>query len=37
MQNILAAQNEGSTLRKTFESVNAIDAGYTFIIPVYIN
>ena len=37
MQNILAAQNEGSTLRKTFESVNAIDAGYTFIIPVYKN
>ena len=37
MQNILAAQNEGTTLRKTFESVNAIDAGYTFIIPVYKN
>ena len=37
MQNILAAQNEGQTLKKTFESVGAADAGYTFIIPVYKN
>lgn len=37
MQNILAAQNEGQTLRKTFESVGSIDAEYTFIIPVYKN
>ena len=37
MQNILAAQNEGTTLRKTFESINAIDNGYTFIIPVFEN
>ena len=37
MQNILAAQNEGQTLRKTFESVGSVDAGYTFIIPVYKN
>lgn len=37
MQNILAAQNEGSTLRKTFENVGAIDADYTFIIPLYKN
>lgn len=37
MQNILAAQNEGSTLRKTFESVGATEAGYTFIIPLYKN
>ncbi len=37
MQNILAAQNEGSTLRRTFESVGSVDAGYTFIIPVFKN
>lgn len=37
MTNILAAQNEGTTLRKTFEKVGAIDANYTFIIPVYKN
>ena len=37
MQNILAAQNEGQTLRKTFESVGSVDAGSTFIIPVYKN
>ena len=37
MQNILAAQNEGTTLRKTFESINAIDNEYTFIIPVFEN
>lgn len=37
MQNILAAQNEGSTLRKTFESVGSVDAGYTFIIPLFKN
>lgn len=37
MQNILAAQNEGQTLRKTFESVGSVDAEYTFIIPVYKN
>ena len=37
MQNILAAQSEGSTLRKTFESVGSADAAYTFIIPLYKN
>ena len=37
MQNILAAQNEGQTLRKTFVSVGSADANYTFIIPVYKN
>ena len=37
MQNILAAQSEGSTLRKTFESAGAVDANYTFIIPLYEN
>ena len=37
MQNILAAQTEGETLRKTFANINAIDNSYTFIIPVYEN
>ena len=37
MQNILAAQNEGTTLRKTFSSINATNNKYTFIIPVYEN
>lgn len=37
MQNILAAQNEGTTLRKTLNTINAIDYSYTFIIPVYEN
>lgn len=37
MQNILAAQNEGTTLRKTLNSMNAINYQYTFIIPVYEN
>lgn len=37
MQNILAAQNEGTTLRKTLNDMNAIDYQYTFIIPVYEN
>lgn len=37
MQNILAAQSEGATLRKTFESVGAADRDYTFIIPLYKN
>ena len=37
MQNIMAAQNEGSTLRKTFEQIGKVDENYTFIIPVYKN
>lgn len=37
MQNILASQNEGTTLRKTFEGINALDNKYTFIIPIYEN
>ena len=37
MQNILAAQSEGSTLRKTFQNVGSIDGEYTFIIPLYYN
>lgn len=37
MQNILAAQNEGSTLRKTLTDINAIDFNYTFIIPIFEN
>ncbi len=37
MQNILAAQKEGETLKKTYEDVNSIDGEYTFIIPLYEN
>lgn len=37
MQNILAAQKEGETLRKTFEDMECIDGEYTFIIPVFKN
>lgn len=37
MQNILAAQNEGTTLRKTYESIGAMEDGFTFVIPVYEN
>lgn len=36
-QNIMAAQNEGVTIRKTFEEINSIDSAYTFVIPVYEN
>ena len=37
MQNILAAQSEGTTLRKTFQNMGALEGEYTFIIPVYKN
>ena len=37
MQNILAAQSEGSKLRKTFETYNSLDGEYTFIIPLFKN
>jgi len=37
MQNILAAQSEGTTLRKTFQNMSAINGEYTFIIPLYKN
>ena len=37
MQNILAAQNEGTSLRGTLETKGALEYGYTFIIPVYKN
>lgn len=36
-QNVMAAQNEGVTIRKTFEEINSIDSAYTFVIPVYTN
>jgi beta-N-acetylglucosaminidase len=36
-QNIMAAQNEGVTIRKTFEEINSIESSYTFVIPVYEN
>ena len=37
MQNILAAQKEGETLKKTLSTINAVSGEYTFIIPVYEN
>ncbi len=37
MQNILAAQQEGTTLRKTINNIGALENGYTFLIPVYEN
>ena len=37
MQNILAAQKEGETLKKTYNDVDSLDGKYTFIIPVYNN
>ncbi len=36
-QNIMAAQNEGVTIRKTFEEINSIESAYVFVIPVYEN
>lgn len=37
MQNLLAAQSEGNTLRKTYADINAISSSHTFVIPVYKN
>ena len=37
MQNIMAAQSEGATLKKTLTAIDALDYSYTFIIPVYEN
>ena len=37
MQNLMAAQSEGATLRRNYESINAISSSHTFIIPVYKN
>ena len=37
MQNLLAAQKEGETLKGTFEDMGSIDGTYTFIIPVFKN
>ena len=37
MQNILAAQNEGTTLRNTYNSINSLSLAHTFVIPIYEN
>lgn len=37
MQNVLAAQNEGTTLRNTYIKMNSLSSSHTFIIPVYEN
>ncbi len=36
-QNIMAAQNEGVTIRKIFEDINSVESAYTFVIPLYLN
>lgn len=37
MQNLLASQSEGKTLRNTYEEINAINSSHSFVIPVYKN
>ena len=37
MQNVLAAQSEGTTLRNTYININSMSSSHTFIIPVYEN
>ena len=37
MQNILAAQSEGTTLRNTYINMNSMSSSHTFIIPIYEN
>lgn len=37
MQNLMAAQSEGRSLRKVLSDTKAIDNEYTFLIPVYEN
>ena len=37
MQNVMAAQSEGNTLRKTYVSINSVGSAHTFIIPLYKN
>lgn len=37
MQNVLAAQSEGTTLRNTYINMNSMSSSHTFIIPVYEN
>lgn len=37
MQNLVAAQKEGQTLKKTFEDMGSVEGAYTFIIPVFKN
>lgn len=35
MQNVLAAQSEGTILRKSLSNIGILDEKYTFVIPVY--
>lgn len=37
MQNVLAAENEGLTLKNTYINTNSMSSKHTFIIPVYEN
>ncbi len=36
-QNIMAAQSEGNTLKRTYADINSTSSSHTFIIPVYKN
>ena len=37
MQNLMAAENEGLTLKNTYKNTNSMSSAHTFIIPVYEN
>ncbi len=37
MQNLMAAENEGLTLKNTYINTNSMSSAHTFIIPVYEN
>ena len=37
MQNLLAAQNEGASIRKKYIDYGILDSSYTFLIPLYEN
>lgn len=37
MQNVLAAQNEGTTLKNTYKNMDSMSSAHTFIIPIYEN
>ncbi len=37
MQNLMAAQSEGNTLRKTYVDINSVGSAHTFVIPLYKN
>ncbi len=36
-QDVMYAENQGTKLKNIFESINAVNYGYTFVIPLYEN